>query len=52
MDVNITVLAVVLLVIIVLLIFLIRRNQKDKKDFEQEVIDAESKPDKHDEERA
>lgn len=47
MDVNYIIVAVILLVVVLLVIFLIRKNQKDKREFEKEVIDSEIKPEKH-----
>lgn len=47
MDVNYTIVGVVLLAVILLIIFLIVRNQKDKKKFEKEMIDSEISPEKH-----
>jgi len=47
MNINYKIVAVVLLVVVLLIIFLIRRNQKDKRKLEQEIIEGEMKPDKH-----
>ena len=48
MEINYLIVAAVLLAIVVLIIFLIRRNRKDQKEFENEVIQSELKPGKHD----
>ena len=34
--------------VIVLLVWLTKRDQKDKKEFEQEIIESELRPEKHD----
>ncbi|WP_442590466.1 hypothetical protein ACSBL2_04475 [Pedobacter sp. AW31-3R] len=51
MDINYEIAGLVLLAVILLIIYLIRRNQKDKKKFEKEMIDTEIKPEKHDSEK-
>lgn len=51
MNVNIPIIIGVAILILFLIIYLIRRNQKDKKKFEQEVIDAELPPEKDDKEK-
>jgi Ca2+/Na+ antiporter len=38
----------VLLLLIVLVIWLIKRNRKDEKELEKEIIQSELKPEKHD----
>lgn len=50
MNLNIPVIIGVAILILLLIIYLIRRNQKDKKKFEQEVIDNELPPEKDDKE--
>lgn len=50
MNLNIPVIIGVAILILLLIIYLIRRNQKDKKKFEQEVIDTELPPEKDDKE--
>lgn len=50
MNLNIPVIIGVAILILLLIIYLIRRNQKDKKKFEQEVIDTELTPEKDDKE--
>lgn len=47
MEINYPLIAAVALAAILLLVFLIRRNQKDKKDFEQEFKKSELDPEKH-----
>ena len=49
MDVNYPIAGVVLLAVILLIIYLIRKNQKDRKEFEKQIIDSELKPEKHEE---
>ena len=39
------------IIIIALFIWLSRRDQQDKKEFEQEIIQSELSPEKHDDER-
>ena len=38
----------VLLLLVLLVIWLIKRNRKDEKDLEKEIIQSELKPEKHD----
>ena len=47
MAINYPIAGAVVLAVILLIIFLIRRNQKDEKKFERDMIDSEVKPDKH-----
>jgi preprotein translocase subunit YajC len=47
---NTGVIILVLLVVILLVIFLIKRNQKDKREFEDEVNRPDIRPEKHEEE--
>ena len=51
MQVSYPIIGIVALIAIALIIFLIRRNIKDEKEFEQEVIQSELKPEKHDEDK-
>jgi hypothetical protein len=48
MEINYTIAGPVLIAVAALIIFLIRRNNKDKKQLEKEIIDSEIKPEKHD----
>lgn len=48
MEVNYPIVGLVLIAAIGLIVFLIRRNRKDKKKYEREVIQSEIKPEKHD----
>ena len=50
MTVNLPITIGVAIIVIVLIIFLIRKNQQDKKKFEQEIIDSELPPEKDDKE--
>jgi len=47
MDIDYTVVAIVLLLVILLIVFLVRRNQKDKRKLEKEIIEGEMNPEKH-----
>lgn len=47
MEINYTITIPVFIVIAALIVFLIRRNIKDKKKMEKEIIDSERKPEKH-----
>lgn len=51
MEINYTIVIPVLILIVVLIIFLIARNNRDKKKYEKEVIDSETKPQSHDSEK-
>jgi len=48
MEINYTIAGPVLIAVAALIIFLVRRNIKDKKQLEKEIIDSEIKPEKHD----
>jgi len=48
MEINYPLAGLVLVVVIGLIIFLIRRNRRDKKKYENEMIQSELKPEKHD----
>lgn len=48
MEINYTIAAPVLIAVAALIIFLIRRNNKDRKKMEKEMIESEIKPEKHD----
>lgn len=52
MEINYLISGLVVLAAILFIIFLIRRNKKDQKDYEQEKINSEIKPEKHGKERA
>ncbi len=49
---NYPIIALVFLIVLALVIYLIRRNRKDRKKFESEIIRSELKPEKHEEEEA
>jgi predicted histidine transporter YuiF (NhaC family) len=51
MEVNYTLAGAVLIAVIGLIVFLIVRNRKDKKAYEQEIIESERKPEQHDAEQ-
>ena len=48
MYINYWWVSIVILLIIILVIWLIRRNRKDEKTFENELIQSELKPDDED----
>jgi hypothetical protein len=48
MEINYWWAVIILLGAALLLFWLVKRNLKDKKKFEQETIQAEIKPEKHD----
>lgn len=50
MNINYAVIIPVALAVILLLVFLIRRNHKDKKKFEKDVMDEELKAGEREEE--
>jgi len=47
MEINYAIAVPVFIAFVVLIIFLIRKNNKDKKKMEKEMIDSEIKPKKH-----
>jgi hypothetical protein len=47
MEINYYIILPVGLIIVLLLIWLLRRNSKDKKDYEKELIDSDQNPGKH-----
>jgi len=51
MEMNYLIVAVVLLLVVILIVWIIRRNQKDKKKFEKEIINSELKPESHKEDK-
>lgn len=48
MDVNYLIIGLVVLAALAFIVWLIRRNLKDKKEFEKEIIESDLKPEKHD----
>ncbi|MCX2486427.1 hypothetical protein [Pedobacter sp. MR2016-24] len=48
MELNYSILAIVLLVVIILFILFIRRNRRDKKNMEKDLSTGEVKPEQHD----
>lgn len=48
MEINYAITIPVFIVVAALIVFLIRRNNKDKKKMEKEIIDSEIKQEKHD----
>lgn len=50
MEVNRTVIAVLVIAILIFVYFIIKRNKKDRKSLEEELNQNDIKPDKHDEE--
>jgi hypothetical protein len=51
MEMNYLIVAAVAVVVIILIVWIIRRNQKDKKKFESEIINSEVKPEAHKEDQ-
>jgi Ca2+/Na+ antiporter len=49
MEINYWWVGLFLLLMVILVIWLIKRNRKDEKDWEKEVIQSELKPEDHDE---
>ncbi len=47
MEINYSIIGLIILVVVVLVIFLIRRNHKDEKDFEKNLNQSEIKPEEH-----
>lgn len=47
---NYPIIIAVSILVLILIVFLIKRNLKDKKKFEEEVIDTELSPEKDDKE--
>ncbi|MFW0716929.1 hypothetical protein [Pedobacter sp. N23S346] len=47
---NYPIIIAVSILVLILIVFLIKRNLKDKKKFEEEVIDTELPPEKDDKE--
>ncbi|WP_421944500.1 hypothetical protein [Pedobacter sp.] len=50
MEINLPVIIGVAIVVAILIIYLIKRNRKDEKKFEQDVIKSELPPEKDDKE--
>ena len=50
MEVNKTVIAILIVAILVFVYFIIKRNRKDQKNLQDELNQKEIKPEKHDEE--
>lgn len=51
MDINYWWIAPLAIAFIVMIIWVLKRDQKDKDDFEHEIIESELKHEKHDGER-
>jgi len=49
MELNFGTIALIVLIALLVLFLLIWRNQKDKKKFEQDTIQSETKPERHNE---
>lgn len=52
MEINYSIVGLILLVTIFLIIFLIRKNKKDKKKLESDLNQSELKPEKHGDDQA
>lgn len=51
MDINYWWIAPLAIAVIVMIIWVLKRDQKDKDDFEHEIIESELHAEKHDDER-
>jgi len=51
MNINYLVIAGVVFIIIILLVLFLRRNKKDEKGFEKDVIQNDLEPEKHSEDK-
>ena len=51
MDINYWWIAPLAIAVIIMIIWVLKRDQKDKDDFEKEIIESELPPEKHDDER-
>ena len=47
-QINYPIVIIVVIAVIILLIWIIRRNRKDEKDYEKEIIKSELKPEEND----
>ena len=51
MDINYWWIAPLAIAVVIMIIWVLKRDQKDKDDFEKEIIESELPPEKHDDER-
>lgn len=51
MDINYWWIAPLAIAVVIMIIWVLKRDQKDKDDFEKEIIESELKSEKHDGER-
>lgn len=51
MDINYWWIAPLAIAVVIMIIWILKRDQKDKNDFEKEIIESELPPEKHDGER-
>lgn len=51
MEINYTILGIVVFVVVLIIVFLVRRNRKDQKDYEKDKIESEIPPQSHDKDR-
>ena len=51
MDINYWWIAPLAIAVIIMIIWVLKRDQKDKDDFEKEIIESELPPEKHDDDR-
>jgi hypothetical protein len=51
MDINYGWVGFALLLMIILIIWIIKRNKKDEKEYEDEIIQSEIKPKKHEDDK-
>lgn len=52
MSLNYEIAAIIIVLVLLLIIYLIYKNRKDRKKYEQEKIQSEIKPEKHDSPKA
>ncbi|EHQ25494.1 hypothetical protein [Mucilaginibacter paludis] len=51
MEINYWIIGIIVILAVCLVGFLIWKNRKDEKSFEQDTIQSELKPEKHDEDK-
>ncbi|RZL32872.1 MAG: LPXTG cell wall anchor domain-containing protein [Pedobacter sp.] len=47
MNINYLIIAGVIVVLVILLVLFLRRNKKDEKEFEKDIIQKDLEPEKH-----
>jgi large-conductance mechanosensitive channel len=51
MEINYTIVGIVVFIVVLFIVFLARRNRKDQKDYEKDKIQSEIPPKSHDKDR-